>query len=435
MRSLSTSHDMQKISSLEFILNFFFLFLSSQLNPIEKYAIKFVEDSGADLAAERLKAVEEEIENRKREWEEKQAAQRRQEELERQRTEREDNEILTYSREDAMNKVNITSKRKSQLLGKRKHENNAKNLNNSQQGKKTNGREIVVQNGSAKKSPNKSHVKVESPTRRSFRNRNNDDLPQPPPTKQPVKLDLSSKKNQQQRKTMRSTSIMSGKSKTRSASESTSRSSGNRQTMTPDDSNSECSLDVMIDSNDVNDSDSNSNQKSRGHFDTTSNDDDTLMNDDSTMTDETIVENEDRNKSLLKSIDKKNTSSPRTRSRGTVQVNLWTLDESPIEPRQKAKKSISENHKEDNDSRMKHALKECEVQVVRLSDKVEKKELNESKPSPKMKPPNSKKFNVKNNQTLDSWLKSSPKPQEDSEEKKEISTRARRSISVVNKTH
>jgi hypothetical protein len=381
------------------------------------------------LAAERLKAVEEEIENRKREWEEKQAAQRRQEELERQRTEREDNEILTYSREDAMNKVNISSKRKSQLLGKRKHENNA----NSQQGKKTNGREIV-QNGSGKKIPNKSHMKVESPTRRSFRNRNNiDELPHPPSTR-PLKLELSAKKNQQ-RKTIRSASIMSGKSKTRSASESTSRSSGNRQTMTPDDSNSECSLDVMIDSNDINDSDSNSNQKSRGHFDTTSNDDDTLMNDDSTMTDETIVENEDRNKSLIKSVDKKNTSSPRTRSRGTVQVNLWTLDESPIEPRQKGKKSISENHKDDNDSHIKHALKECEVQVVRLPDKLEKKDLNESKPSLKMKPPSSKKFHVKNNQTLDSWLKSSSKPQEDSEEKKEISTRARRSISVVNKTH
>lgn len=385
------------------------------------------------MAAERLKAVDEEIEKQKHEWEKKQLALKQEEELERQRTEREDNEILTYSRKDALNKVNITSKRKSQLLGKRKHEN-AKDMNTSQ-GKKTNGREIV-QNGNSKKISVKSPIKVESPTRRSFRNRNHVDEQPQQPTKQ-IKLDLTRNLN---RKSIRSASIMSGKSKTRSASESTSRSSGNRQTMTPDDSNSECSLDVMIDSNDVNDSDSNSNQRTRRHFnnDTTSNDDDTVMNDDSTMTDETIVEKEDKNQSLLNDIHKKNTSSPRTRSRGTVKLNLWTLDDSPIEPtkRQKGKKSISENHKDDEDSRPLNELypiKSCEVKVIRLD---EKRVSNESKSSQKMRPPKSTKLNVsKNNQTLDKWFKASPKTQEESEDKKEITTRARRNNSVANKTH
>lgn len=397
----------------------------NQLNPIERFAMKFVEDTGAaDWAAVQLRAVEEEIENHKREWEEKQMAQQQQDELERQRAEREENEILTYSREDALNKVNIRSKQKSHLLGKRK----LNIANNSMQGKKTNGREIV-QNGTQKYRT----VKTESPRRRSFRNLNNhEDVVVSTTTKQ-IKLEQPKASF---RKTNRSTSIISAKSKTRSASESTSRSSGNRHTMTPDDSNSECSLDVMIDSNDVNDSDSNSNHKTKSHFDRTSHEDESLMNEDSTMTDETIIEKDGKQKSF-REMHKKNTSSPRTRSRGTVNVNLWTLDESPIEPMKRQKhKSISENHR-DEALREKFAIKECAVEMfpVNINDKTKSVQLSTPVKTPKIR----KRFLVKNNQTLDGWVKKaeSPKHSEDSEDKKELPTRARRSTiiqTVANKT-
>lgn len=389
------------------------------MTPVERLAMKFVEDMGAsDWAALQLRAVDEEMENQKREWEEKQIVQRQQEELERQRAEREDNELLTYSRDDALNKVNMSSKRKSQLLGKRKANSNA---NDSLQGKKTNGRE-VVQNGT----PKNRSLKVESPRRRSFRNLNNlDDVP----ASTPKQIKLEQSKSSSLRKTNRSVSIMSAKStQARSASESTSRSSGNRRAMTPDGSNSECSLDVMIDSNDVNDSDSNSNHKSKAHFDTTSNDDDTLLNEDSTMTDETIIEKDGR-RNAFRDGHKKTTSSPRTRSRGTVNVNLWTLDDSPIEPLKRQKnKSISENHREDV-LKEKYAIKECNVTMVAMNANDRSKIALQPTPiksSPKMRP---KKLPLKNNQTLDGWLMKpeSPKHSDDSEDKKDLTTRARRS--------
>lgn len=381
--------------------------------------MKFVEDMGAsDWAAVQLRAVEEEIENQKREWEEKQLAQRQQEELERQRAEREDNEILTYSRDDALNKVNMNSKRRA-LLGKRK----LNSANDSLQGKKTNGRE-KVQNGTPKS--NRS-VKLESPRRRSFRNMNNhDDIA----ASTPKQIKLEQPKVSSLRKTNRSVSIISAKSKTRSASESTSRSSGNRRAMTPDGSNSECSLDVMIDSNDVNDSDSNSNHKSKGHFDSTSNEDDTLLNEDSTMTDETIVEKDGRENSF-RNVHKKMTSSPRTRSRGTVNVNLWTLDESPIEPMKRQKnKSISENHRDEHkDLKEKHAIKECTVNMNTMEALNVATHPTPFKSSPKIRP---KKLQLKNNHTLDGWIikSESPKHSDDSEDKKELTTRARRSAIV-----
>lgn len=381
--------------------------------------MKFVEDTGAaDWAAVQLRAVDEEIENQKRAWEEKEKAQRQQEELERQRAEREDNEILTYSREDALNKVNIRTKQKSQLLGKRK----LNFANNSMKGKKTNGREIV-QNGTQKYRT----MKTESPRRRSFRNLNNhEDIV----ASTPKQAKLEQPRTSSLRKTNRSTSIISAKSKTRSASESTTRSSGNRHTMTPDDSNSECSLDVMIDSNDVNDSDSNSNQKTKGHFDRTSNENETLLNEDSTMTDETIIEKDGKQKSF-REIHKKNTSSPRTRSRGTVNVNLWTLDKSPIEPVKRQKnKSISENQK-DEALKEKFSIKECAVGLfpVNVPDATKSVQLVPFRSSPKML---AKKFRVKNNKTLDGWVTKadSSKHSEDSEEKKEVTTRARRSTII-----
>lgn len=427
--------------------------------------MKFVEDTGANWAAVQLRAVEMEIEQQKREWEEKRQIQRQQEELEKQRTEKEDNEMLTYSREDAMNKVNIRSKNKSQVLGKRKIEN--ANLSppkaNSGQGKKSNGTE-VVQNGIASekeinkilKTPPKKFV--ESPAtaaRRNTRKNANRSLlaeeARPTPT---ITARATSRKSD------RSTSIHSIKSTARSTSESTSRSTADSlshktaTTTTPDDSDSECSLDVMIDSNDVNDSDSNSNQQSaaavkeRSHFDSTSQDDDTLLNDDSTMTDETTIEK--MSKSFKESTESgsKITSSPRTRSRGTVNVNLWTLDESPIQPPKRQKVSNHKNssevgQKEEKQLKADFGVKECKVSVVDIQPKALKPpDSILLKPSPKAR--SQKRLSSRNNHTLDSWLQKPPEKlqqpeevqpavDEDVEEERIPITRQRRNT-IFNKT-
>lgn len=71
-----------------------------------------------------------------------------------------------------------------------------------------------------------------------------------------------------------------------------------------EDSNSECSMDVMVDSNDATDSNR------------TGNDNDSLH---SLTEDGTAAEG-----------DGSAVNSPRTRSRGSVKINLWTLDESPL---------------------------------------------------------------------------------------------------------
>ena len=397
--------------------------MSPQLNPIERYAMKFVEDTGANWAAVQIKAVELEIEQQKREWEEKRQIQRQQEEVEKQRAEKDDNEILTYSREDAMNKVNIRSKKKPQVLGKRR----AESLNVTNEGKKSNGTEVVVQNGTAKslevmKTPQKKIV--DSTVRRNTRNTVKVD--DSPLIRTPLVTPRATS-----RKSDRSTSINSVKSSARSTSESTSRSAADSlshqtaATTSPDDSDSECSLDVMIDSNDVNDSDSNSNQqtiaaKARSHFDSTSQDDDTLLNDDSTMTDETTIERASR--SFQESTDRGNKveSSPRTRSRGTVNVNLWTLDESPIEPPKRQK--LTTNHKssqelslkEDKQLKADFGVKECKVSVVDIQTKTLKPPENKLiKSSPKARV--QKRLTVANNHTLDLWLKKPEKLQPNEE--------------------
>lgn len=72
-----------------------------------------------------------------------------------------------------------------------------------------------------------------------------------------------------------------------------------------DDSNSECSMDVMVDSNDATDSNRTNNDNDSVHSVTSNKQD------------------EEGNTSA---------TTPRTRSRGSVKINLWTLDESPMLP-------------------------------------------------------------------------------------------------------
>lgn len=378
--------------------------------------MKFVENTGANWAAVQIRAVEMEIEQQKREWEEKRLLQRQQEELEKQRLEKEENEVLTYSREDALNKVNIKPKMKSQMLGKRK---SGHSTNSEHSGKKLNGTE-VTRNGISNDIPHKSgkfetsSIKVlANPVRRNTRN-----SVTRPDEAIPIRV-RNRRSSVAARKSDRSSSMHSAKSNVRSTSESTSRSNADStshrtNTRTPDDSDSECSLDVMIDSNDVNDSDSNSNAgnlKMRARFASSSQDDETLQNDDSTMTDDTTLEQMSRKSNDSQAFSKDHSSPRTTRSRGTIALNLWTLDESPImaPKRQKLSSRNSSDVKSTEEKQLREFnVKECKVSIVDIQNSKNKMpEDSKFKSSPK---PRKRLSAPKNNQTLDSWIL--PKPSE-----------------------
>ncbi|XP_058066416.1 helicase domino [Anopheles bellator] len=83
--------------------------LIKQLSPIERYAMRFVEDTEGTWTAVQLKAMEQEFEQKKRDWEANQLAeQRRNEEAARQREAEEHADLLTFSREDAKNQIWIS---------------------------------------------------------------------------------------------------------------------------------------------------------------------------------------------------------------------------------------------------------------------------------------------------------------------------------------
>lgn len=87
-----------------------FSLLHLQLTPIERYAMRFIEETETAWSAEQLAAAEREIEEQKREWEENRLAAMREEEKRRAREMEEESDLLTFSREDATNQVSKTKK-------------------------------------------------------------------------------------------------------------------------------------------------------------------------------------------------------------------------------------------------------------------------------------------------------------------------------------
>jgi hypothetical protein len=165
------------------------------------------------------------------------------------------------------------------------------------------------------------------------------------------------------------------------------------------------SLDVNVDSNDAR-CDSDSNQ---------------MNNYDSSQEDP--LETNGNHKSLDDSVDLNST--PRTRSRGTVKIDLWTLDDSPIMPPKRKlsdtpktkKKTTSENNADaTNDSSIENEphqvckkesnLKELKIMVTKMKMKSPTKT-----PSPKSKAKNKKSLlkSANLNRTLDSWVSRSPR--------------------------
>lgn len=425
--------------------------------------MKFVEETGANWAAIQLKAVEMEIEQQKREWEEKRLAQQQQQELEKQNIEKEDSELLTYSREDSLNKVNIKSNKKS-ILGKRKSENvnhssrTSQNSKNSSSSNSSNGTAtrngIMKENDKSINNNKKEKEKIiaksppknfDSSFKRTTRNtsRTNEDNNSVVKSNSRISTILPRQRAMSRKSDISSSS--KSKKTVRSTSESTNRSTSmSRQTSVQEDSDSECSLDVMVDSNDVNDSDSNnSNHKAESNFDSTSQDDDTIINDDSTITDETTIEKFPK---YLQG-EKKSTSSPRTRSRGTVNLNLWTLDDSPILPIKRQKVSTSNNSKnvdklddlikDEKQVKKEFGVKECKISMIDIQQK-----KPNATPSPQSRVKKKLLSSAKNNRTLDSWVHKMPEPplkskQQTTSSNDEDNTpkiRPRRVVAMQNKT-
>ncbi|CAH0554967.1 unnamed protein product [Brassicogethes aeneus] len=76
-----------------------------KLSPIERYAMRFIEETEVAWSAEQLAAAAREIEEQKREWELNRVAAMKEEEERRARELEEEADIITFSREDATNQI------------------------------------------------------------------------------------------------------------------------------------------------------------------------------------------------------------------------------------------------------------------------------------------------------------------------------------------
>lgn len=384
-----------------------------QLSPIERYALHFVEATGEAWTAESLRLAEAEIEAQKKEWEANRLATIQKQEEELQKMEQLENEggdeyesdddvMLTYSREDAMNQVNnksksLISKAKKTIINKRlarvKEQEAKKDVKNrqlpphitrrkniSQSKRKTRKRPSNISPSTSKaangRDPNFKKRKIDSNNRRITRSS---------PTK------TSPNKNNA-KKELVSSSNSDGDDENESENEEKSFKNGEAGKFNSSDDETtitECSLDVMLhdtttNSTNYNKSDSeNLSSKENPYSDYDEKDDNPLP----------------KNKSNLLDV-----NSPRTRSRGSVKINLWTLDESPILP----SRSVIHNKK---DSSQNEEIKEL---ASTPKNNKNKQILSNSAGSPKKKVVN---FNGKqkppiptgNSSLLDRWVVKTPR--------------------------
>lgn len=293
--------------------------------------MRFVEQTGGSWTAEQLRLAEAEIEHQKREWEANRLAALKKEE-EQKRIDDEENEPITYSREDSKNQVNtnkikkpldkrltvvknthkIVKNNRSSLLGKRKlivkkssssdGKKKRQKINNSTMNKKT------VKLVSKKNIKNKL-----SPTRRPTRKSANNSIS----LDSSAESDLNSDKNSNSGESVHDDNDDDDDDVEKEEDEEEEEEEDDEVDETTQNSfnDSECSLDVMIDSNDAAPADSDSNQPQSRSESTNSGSSGSSFK----LKDKNIVFNH---------VD---ANSPRTtRSRGSVKINLWTLDVSPI---------------------------------------------------------------------------------------------------------
>lgn len=313
-----------------------------QLSPIERYALNFVEATGDVWTAENLRMAEAELEAQKKEWEANRLAAIQKQEEELQKLEQVENDggdeyesdedvMLTYSREDATNQVNKKSNKlpimrsKKIIINKRLakvKEQDAKAIR--QQNKQSQisrkkkvalpskrplrKRPNVISSSKSKTSNGKDSKKrkIDISNRRVTRSSPTKSSPNKSSDKKDLSNSTNSEGDDEEESENETSSLKNGKS-----IENSNVSDEDETTMT------ECSLDVMLhdtttNSTNCNKSDSENLSSKETHF-----------------SDYDEKDGDPLHKNKLNILD---VNSPRTRSRGSVKINLWTLDESPILP-------------------------------------------------------------------------------------------------------
>ncbi|XP_031780344.1 helicase domino isoform X2 [Nasonia vitripennis] len=249
----------------------------SQLTPVERYAMRFVEESDGNFSAAQLAAAERELEEQKKEWERGRLRAMREEEERQMRMTDDDENPLTFTREDAQNQVNNSTS------NSRRASSNKKPTRQVRRGR---GRRVVV--GRVSRRSNRSIEQEET---------------------------------------------SESESETTSMSETDSENDVNhvpkRGNSTDEEKNRSSKVSSSDEENDENNEDEDEDDEEENEED----------EDDESTIQSGRVQTSLRNRVL--SLSKKNhfdINSPRTRSSGDVKINLWTLDESPILPESKPRK-------------------------------------------------------------------------------------------------
>lgn len=276
--------------------------VSFQLSPIERYAMRFIEETESAWSAEQLAAAEREIEESKREWERNRLAAMKEEEERRARELEEENDMITFSREDATNQVSTVKNKKVDI----------NSSSSSTTMKKCQKRRIIIKN-------RKKLLKNPSSTTQKLRKLKNST---------PKKI---------LHKDNRSVMIAKAKFKARNRRRKLARKCSakidvvnNTIEETTDESQNSTNL-SSSDGLKVNGDETTSSASSRVDDPSSASDDDAFLVNTAISTNHV-----DHN-------------SPRTRSRGTVAINLWTLDVSPILPGVKPVKKTKVIEKSEDD--------------------------------------------------------------------------------------
>lgn len=368
--------------------------------------MRFVEETGGLWTAEQLRAAEAEIEQQKREWEANRLeALQKEEEAERKRLE--EDELLTYSRADAKNQVNNSKSKfnkQSKLLTQHANNNRANRKrgatdrdltpsplpNTHKQGrvgkpnavarKRVTSRSTVSNHSGSERRRQKSLVKrspsVAPAVPKAKRQKIMAEEPPKSIMKRVPKVVRNSKARaalltkqrreaaaQRQMMLHKKTLLTNASGRAMENDDQDSNSSVIESTDTKalinDDENSECSLDAMYDSND----DDHQSEEAPSKNDN-SNDEEYESEEERRPKKPSKVNGKDKKNSKLssssssssdsdESVPKSNhfdINSPRsTRSRGTVKLNLWTLDVSPIMPAKRRSKTNQSNADQSED--------------------------------------------------------------------------------------
>lgn len=369
--------------------------------------MRFVEETGGSWTAEQLRAAEAEIEQQKREWEANRLAALKKEEEDGKRAAEED-EMLTYAREDAQNQVNNNkfNKRKSlnrRLLNVRQNDRNDFHTNSSNRlankGKKMipgRASRVTKQSialGTRRTLRNNTNAKLATESNKPeamLASRSNRSVLEP---RHLVKRKVSARVSSRLSRLIQSNSENVSTDDDEALSTFNTKNNGvdndakgsrvtakaqnvatneqndsvNEQQNSEDFDDSECSLDVMVDSTDPQDSDDDSNDidSEQSVQSGTNDDDDNDVEEDEE--DEDGEEDEEEQSEDEQSEDEREFSnksksfnttfrsqsnsmqeniemdadSPRTRSHGRVKINLWALDESQKVPELCAKRSLN----------------------------------------------------------------------------------------------